>query len=534
MAKGTAYPAGNMKSQHTFAQIPTVEIPRSTFNRSHGLKTSFDAGFLVPIFVDEALPGDTMNLRTRSFARLATPLYPVMDNMFMDFFFFAVPNRLVWDNWQKFCGEQEDPGDSTDFTIPRLNTHNPTTDSLSDYFGLPVGVAAQQPNSLHYRAYNLIWSEWFRDENMQDSPVLVTTNTSQNFGDFPLRRRGKRHDYFTSCLPFTQKGDPISLPLGTQALVKEADTSGFPRFRNSAATTANVRLGGAASGTDVVQFNGPINSEELWWDGDATGLVADLSTATAATINDIREAFQIQRLLERDARGGTRYTEICRSHFGVISSDQRLQRPEYLGGGSTRVNINPVAATTGGSNVDVGVLAGFGTASQDGAGFVKSFTEHCLIIGLVNVRADITYQQGIDRMWSRQTRYDYFWPSLAHLGEQAVLNQEIMYTNTPGTGATDDQGVFGYQERFAEYRYKPSRITGIMRSDAASSLDAWHLGLDFASLPGLNSTFIEDNPPIDRVIQVTNQPHFIADFFFKYTCARPMPTFGVPGMIDHF
>ena len=527
---------------HKFTMIPKADIPRSSFDCQSTHKTTFDAGFLVPVLVDEMLPGDTFRCNMTAFARLSTPLFPIMDNMHLDSFFFFVPNRLIWSNWQKFMGQQANPADSISFVVPQQVTpaSGYAIGSLQDYMGLPtVGQVASGGTVSHCafwpRAYNLIYNEWFRDENLQNSVVVDTGDGPDNVANYTLLRRGKRKDYFTSALPWPQKGASVSLPLGTSATVKWQGTTA-PLLRTaSTGALIGTTAGLQSNASSQLNFNtgGPNPPAILDPNGS---LFADLSTATAATINQLRQSFQIQKLLERDARGGTRYTEIIRSHFGVISPDARLQRPEYIGGGTTNININPIAQTnaTGasGTTTPLGTLGAMGTGLAHNHGFTYSATEHGVVLGIVCVRADLTYQQGLHRMWNRSTRYDFYFPAFATLGEQAVLNEEIYVR-----GDANDTGVFGYQERWAEYRYMPSRISSLFRSTAAGTIDAWHLAQRFTSLPTLNTTFIQETPPVSRTLAVgaaANGQQIIFDSFFDIKKARPMPMYSVPGLIDHF
>lgn len=529
-------------SEKHFSQVPSAEIQRSSFDRTHGHKTTFNAGYLVPFYVDEALPGDTFNLQATMFSRFPLTQSAMMDNLYMDTFYFAVPLRLVWDNFQRFMGERNPADYLTEYLMPQVLAPAVTgfvTRSLGDYFGLPINVADLPVNALFFRAYNLIYNEWFRDQNIIDSVVVDKDDGPDTIADYVLLRRGKRHDYFTSCLPWPQKGP--SVPISTEMLPVQGFGKGDQTF------LVTPQLVYETGGTGTVSYVKPQNidfgasvNKRFYVEEDPlnTGFMnirADMSTTS---INDLRLAFQLQKLYERDARGGTRYTEIIKAHFNVTSPDSRLQRPEFLGGKSSPLLVRPVEASAGVSaGRSVGYPVGVNVASATD-GFVKSFTEHCIIIGLVSVRADLTYQQGLPRMFSRRTKFDIYWPALAHLGEQAVLSKEIF---TDGTASDED--VFGYQERFAEYRYFPSKITGEFRSAPTAptlSLDYWHMAQEFGSRPTLSESFIEELPPVGRVIFdglegiVNWGTQILFDSYIKLRCVRPMPVFSVPGMVDHF
>ena len=571
---------------HRFSDAPAMYMKRTKFDRSHVYKTTFDSGKLIPVFVDEVLPGDTTRMSVNYFARLATPIKPIMDNIYLDWFFFFVPNRLVWEHWQNFCFEQEDPDDTTDYVIPSVsatgNSENAYIGSLWDYFGLPVNTSGNLSgiSALPFRGVYLIWNEWFRDENLQKSvkiqkgdtnevlnsaraaeqPSWVFSSGTSIFPGLACPPRGKRHDYFTSALPWTQKGPGVSIGLaGTASIVDPTPGAGYLLHSSSDQLAAISAYGGdasssggkrAASGSGSITFNR--GSDSNWsriggFAGNSSDSITmsaqtastylgndsyvDLDTSSIFTINSLRTAFQMQKFYERLARGGSRYTEVLRSFFGVVSPDARLQRPEFLGSFTKMINVNPIAQTSSTNDTSPqGNLSAYGVTAAKFHGFTKSFVEHGYIFGFVCARADLTYQQGINKMWLRSTVYDFYWPTFAHLGEQAIELREIY-----AQGSKDDDTVFGYQERYAEYRYKPSQITGKFRSSVTGgNLDVWHLSQFFKNAPTLNEEFITENPPIERIVAVPSEPEFLLDVGFRYTTVRPMPMFGTPGLVDHF
>jgi hypothetical protein len=553
----------NRNVESHFALNPTrIDMSRSTFDRSASVKTSFNVGDIVPFFLEEVLPGDTFNVRTSKVVRMQTLLTPMMDNLYLDSYFFFVPNRLVWNHWKEFNGENTESAwiPTTEYSVPQITSPSAgwSVGTLADYFGLPTGVGGLSVSALPFRAYALVMNEWFRDQNLQDPlvvPVDDATVVGVNTGNFvtDCAKGGlpyiaaKYHDYFTSCLPSPQKGPDVTLSVASQGDLpvyagSQSISSDFNQtsmrmtgINGLGAQASNIILSGTGNERGVVasNFTGGVGDSN-WILAPSNLWARNSGNAIIATINQLRMAFQIQKLYERDARGGTRYIEVLKSHFGVTSPDARLQRPEYLGGNRVPINVNQVIQQSGtgaGADTPQGTVVGMSQTTDSNHDFMKSFTEHGYIIGVMVARYDHTYQQGIERHWSRKTRFDYYWPVFANIGEQAVLNKEIF-----AQGTAKDNEVFGYQEAWSDYRYKPNRVTGEMRSAYEQSLDVWHLADDYASLPSLSDSWIrEDKNTVDRVLAVKSSvsDQLFADIYVSNRATRPMPMYSVPGLIDH-
>lgn len=552
----------NRNTESHFSLLPRIDIGRSRFDRSASVKTSFNAGDVVPFYCEEVLPGDTFNVKTSRVVRMQTLLTPMMDNVYLDTYYFFVPNRLTWEHWKEFCGENTQSAwiPETEYSIPQVTAPDGgwSVGTIADYLGIPTGVSNLSVSALPFRAYALIMNEWFRDQNLQD-PLLVPVddatvqgvNTATFVTDVAKGGKpfiaAKYHDYFTSCLPAPQKGPDVMIPVsqGSNLPVVPLDQTIFNQGLGDLIKPLRFgSMGSSSPASDgLLGWNSTLNATTVK-NSSAAGAdqevfpsnlwAIDDGNVSSATINQLRLAFQIQKFYEKQARGGSRYTEIVRSFFGVTSPDARLQRPEYLGGNRIPINVNQVVQQSGtgeSTSTPQGTVVGMSQTTDSHSDFTKSFTEHGFIIGVMVARYDHTYQQGLERFWSRKDKFDFYWPVFANIGEQAVKNKEIY-----AQGTDEDDEVFGYQEAWAEYRYKPSRVTGEMRSSYAQSLDVWHLADDYEKLPSLSAEWIQENSKtIDRVLAVTseNSNQFFADIYVKNLCTRPMPMYSIPGLIDH-
>lgn len=544
---------GSRANQKNFAHNTVPNIARSVFDRSFAMKGTYDFDKLYPIFWDQMYPGDSCTLNVKHFTRLATQVVPLMDNMYMDFFFFFVPYRLVWDNFQKFMGEQENPGDSIDYLIPQvpITKAKAVEGSIFDKFGLPifgpqwVGDNDMLVNSLNFRAYNLIWNYWFRDQNLNNSVFVPKDDGPDNVNDFVILPFAKKHDYFTSALASPQKGAAVQFPIAGTAPVtgsifgpisevnlpyKNTITGSYAELQAGANSTSGAAQFATATSSTI----GNLISSFIPADGLNMNyvLTADLASATAITMNQFRQAMTMQTFLERDNRGGTRYREVVKSHFNIDIEDFRVQYPEHLGNATTMINQHVVAQTSETGNTPQANVAAFSTANESGnrIGFSKAFREHGVVLGLMRLRADVTYQQGIERHWSQRTRFDMFFPEFQQLGEQAILRQEIFFQ-----GNASDKQAWGFQERHAEFRYRPSIITGQFRSSYAQTLDVWHLAEEFEGPPSLNATFIQSRTPMERSLAVAEgYPAILSDFWFQYRHERPMVAYPTPAGLGRF
>lgn len=538
----------NRETESHFSYLPTIDIKRSSFKRPSRHLTSFNTGELIPIYVDELLPGDTVKMNMAEIVRMQTPIFPVMDNAYLDIYFFNVPNRIIWDHWKEFWGENNLTAweQQVEYQIPQIEAPQGgwAAGTIADYLGIPTEVSGISVSHLPFRALVKIWNDWFRDENLKDPAMITmdeTTLTGTNSGDYvtnaelgalPLKV-AKPHDYFTSALKAPQKGPSVNIPLGTGAPIIGTNNVTGPTGLTYDSALSNKNIGVLRSNSVTELYNGETGSGAQA-NNSYIGLMADLTQATSATINQLRQAFAVQAFYEAQARGGSRYIEFIKNIFGVTSPDGRLQRSEYLGGTRVQINMDQVLQTSSTDNTSPqGNTAAFScTVSTDEDMFTYSATEHGILMGVACIRTDHTYQQGIERMWSRKKFTDFYIPQFANLGEQAILNKEIY-----AQGTSTDNEAFGYQEAWADYRYKPNRISGEMRSNYAQSLDSWHYGDDYSMLPTLSSSWIDETTAnVDRTISVQHQSanQFFGDFYFDPVFVRPMPVYSIPAMLNHF